>query len=123
MPDELGPQFVKALGHKDAALLKTLLHPALDFRAMTPGKFWESESVDDIVDRIFFRKWFSDADEIIEISDVETVPVGPRNRVGYRFMVKNPDGRHLVEQQAYYETDGGQIRWLRIMCAGYLREA
>ena len=25
----------------------------------------------------------------------------------------------FLEQQAYYETDGDQISWLRIMCAGY----
>jgi hypothetical protein len=27
-----------------------------------------------------------------------------RERVGYRLAVSNPDGRFLVEQQAYYQT-------------------
>jgi hypothetical protein len=39
--------------------------------------------------------------------------------VGYRFRVTNRDGRYLVEQQAYLEPDGDQIKWIRVMCAGY----
>jgi hypothetical protein len=26
----------------------------------------------------------------------------------------------MVEQQAYYETDGDRITWIRIVCAGFL---
>ena len=33
--------------------------------------------------------------------------------------MENPDGPHLVEQQAYYEHDGVRITWLRVMCAGF----
>jgi hypothetical protein len=33
--------------------------------------------------------------------------------------VRNSDGEHLVEQQAYMSERDGQIGWLRIMCAGY----
>ena len=29
-----------------------------------------------------------------------------------------PDGEHVVEQQAYYRTEAGRIKWLRIMCSG-----
>jgi hypothetical protein len=28
-------------------------------------------------------------------------------------------GQFLLEQQAYYRTNGGRISWLRIACSGY----
>ena len=40
--------------------------------------------------------------------------------MGYRFKVERPDGEFIIEQQAYYETDGERISWLRIMCSGFL---
>lgn len=40
--------------------------------------------------------------------------------VGYRFLVNRPDGDFIIEQQAYFETDGATISWLRIMCTGFL---
>jgi hypothetical protein len=119
MGDDLGRDFAEALGHKDAVRLKALLRSDVDFRAMTPGRFWESDSADTVVDDILLGKWFESSDEITEIVEVETARVGQRQRVGYRFSVTNPDGRYLVEQQAYLQPEGEQIGWLRVMCAGY----
>ena len=28
-------------------------------------------------------------------------------------------GDYIVEQQAYYDTDGARITWMRIVCSGY----
>jgi hypothetical protein len=52
---------------------------------------------------------------------VETAAIGDRHRVGYRFKVTNPQGEHLVEQQAYLEFHGERIGWLRVLCGGYQR--
>jgi hypothetical protein len=54
-----------------------------------------------------------------EVLQVETAWVADRERVGYRLAVSNPDGRFLVEQQAYYQTSNGSITWMRIMCSGW----
>jgi len=115
----VGEEFVQALGRKDANALRQLLRPDVDFRAMTPGRFWEASDADSVVDDIFLGKWFEPTDDIREVIAVDTATVGKRQRVGYRFLVENPDGPHVVEQQAYYESDGGRIGWLRVMCAGY----
>jgi hypothetical protein len=117
--EQLGREFAEALGRKDAVRLRALLRTDVDFRAMTPGRFWESDSADTVVDDILLGKWFEPSDEITEIVDVETATVGLRQRVGYRFSVTNPDGRYVVDQQAYLQPDGGRIGWLRVMCAGY----
>ena len=50
---------------------------------------------------------------------METDAFADRERVGYRLRVRNTDGLHLVEQQAYLTERDGRIGWLRIICAGY----
>jgi hypothetical protein len=115
----IGEKFVTALAAKDADGLRAVLDPALDFRALTPGKFWECDGADDLVDRVVLGHWFEPTDHITRVLRVDTEDVGARHRVGYRLAVTNGDGDHMVEQQAYYETDGDRITWLRIMCAGY----
>jgi hypothetical protein len=119
--DDLGERFARALGSKDADGLKAVLRADVDFRAMTPSKFWEAHDRDEVVDRIMLGTWFDAGDDIVDVVSVETSTVGPKRRVAYRFKVTNADGDHVVEQQAYLEPDGDVIGSLRIMCAGYLR--
>ena len=119
MADDLGKNLAEALGHKDVARLKALLRPDVDFRAMTPGCFWESDSADAVVDDILLGQWFEPCDEITQLIAIETATFGSRQRVGYRFGVTNGEGDFVVEQQAYFEPDGDQIGWLRVMCAGF----
>jgi hypothetical protein len=116
----LGEDFARALAAKDADGLRRVLRPELDFRAMTPGRFWEADNAETVIDEIVFGKWFEPSDEIRELIAVETATIGHRNRVGYRLRVENADGTHLVEQQAFYEAEDERIVWLRIMCAGYV---
>ena len=122
MDNGLGRAFAEALGRKDAPALKKLLRSDVNFKAMTPGRFWESSSADAVVDEIILGAWFEPSDEITDIVAIETDDVPSAERVGYRFRVVNPTGRFLVEQQAYLEAKDGQISWLRVMCAGYRPE-
>lgn len=114
-----GEEFVRALVAKDAGTLKRLLRPGIDFKALTPGRFWESDSVDQVVDEMILGAWFEQSDETEAAVSVETSKLGERHRVAYRLRVRNPDGHFLVEQQAYYDIEVGRISWLRILCAGY----
>jgi hypothetical protein len=116
----VGEQFARTLADKDSVGLKALLRPGVDFRAMTPNKFWESHDVDEIVDETILGTWFEPARRITRLVAVETGSVGSLERVSYRFTVDRPDGRFTIEQQAYYETDGATITWMRLMCSGFL---
>ena len=116
----VGERFARALAEKDAVGLKALLRSDVDFRAMTPGKFWEASDVDVIVDQTMLGTWFDPERRITEVLAVETDSVGSLDRVGYRFKVERPDGQFVIEQQAYFETDGDKISWMRIMCSGFL---
>ena len=39
--------------------------------------------------------------------------------VAYRLRVRTDGRDYLVEQQAYYRTDGPHITWMRVLCSGY----
>lgn len=117
-----GEMFVRALVAKDVDALKHLLSPDLNFKALTPGRFWESDDVVQIVDEMILGAWFEPSDQIEGIDSIECSNVGDRQRVAYRLRVRNADGPFLVEQQAYYDADGETISWIRILCSGYQPE-
>jgi hypothetical protein len=115
--DGLGAAFAQAMAAKDHDRLRELIHPDVDFHAMTPRKTWEAAGPDDIIKTV--STWFGDGDDIEALEKVETDAFADRQRVGYRLRVRNDDGLSLVEQQAYIGERDGKIGWLRIMCAGY----
>ena len=115
--ETLGESFARAVADKDHDRVRKLLHPELDFRAMTPNRVWEASGPDEVVGVLDL--WFGDGDSIQGIDAIQSDAFADRERVGYRFRVMNADGAHLVEQQAYLSERDGQIGWLRIMCSGY----
>lgn len=115
----LGRRFAEAIAAKDADALTSLLAPDVDFRALTPRKFWEADSPEKVVE-VVFGSWFKETDHIDELVAVTEGPdVEDTDHVGYRFAITNPDGAHTVEQQAYYRADGDRIGYLRVVCSGY----
>jgi hypothetical protein len=115
----IGERFARAIAAKDAPALLGLLAPSLDFKAMTPSRFWEADSPAQLVDEVILGKWFEPTDRIESIEGIEHGEVADRERVSYRFRVANDDGAFLVEQQAYLCAEDEGITWLRIMCSGY----
>jgi hypothetical protein len=37
--------------------------------------------------------------------------------------VTRDNKEYVVEQQAYYESDGSHITWIRMLCSGYRPES
>ena len=119
MTGSLGRTFVDAVAARDTAALAGLFTPELDFKAVTPRKFWEASTPDEAVE-VVLGNWFSESDHIDAVDAVdEGDPVGDTERIGYRFRITNGDGPHLVEQQAYYRTEDGRMSYLRVVCSGY----
>jgi hypothetical protein len=117
-PASLGASFADALAAKDFDQIRGLLHPEVDFRALTPRKLWEESEPDAVIGSVL-TEWFEDSDEIEEMVQVETDSFADRERVAYRFRVRNPEGLFLVEQQVYLSERDGQIGWMRTLCSGY----
>ena len=114
----LGAEFARALAIKDYGRVVDLLHPEVDFRALTPNRIWEASDADAVISGVL-QEWFEDSDEILALERLECDTVADRERVGYRFSVRNPDGRFLVEQQAYLAARDGRIGWMRVVCSGF----
>ena len=119
MHNGIGERFAEALAKKDSTALLDLLDSEVDFRGLTPSRFWEASSARALVDDILLGAWFEATDHIDSLEDVQLGSVADRSRVSYLLRVSNPDGVYLVEQQAYFGVENGRISWLRILCSGY----
>jgi hypothetical protein len=111
-------RFVQALAGRDRDELLSVLAPDVDFRGMTPGRFWEAATAEDLVDRVLFS-WYEPQDVVEEVLDVTRDWVVDREHVGWRFAVRCPDGKYVVEQHAYVMVDDGRINFMRAMCSGF----
>jgi len=117
----VGERFARALAAKDSPTLHSLFADTVDFQALTPGRHWQAATVGEVVDQIVLGKWFDPGDDIQQLESVSTSQLPGREHVDYRVRVRNADGDHVVEQQAYYNTDGARITWMRVLCSGYLK--
>jgi len=116
---DLGTRFAAAIAAKDAEAITALIAPDVDFRALTPRKFWEASTPADVIE-VLFDNWFEEHDHIDALVDVTRgTPVEDTEQVGYRFAITNPDGAHTVEQQAYYRSEDDRISYLRVVCSGF----
>ena len=117
--DIAGERFARALADKDDVALGALLADRIDFQALTPGRHWKAATAGEVVEGIILGHWFGAGDRIEQLCSVTTGCVAGREHVAYRVRVRRCDGDYLVEQQAYYSTDGARITWMRVLCSGY----
>jgi hypothetical protein len=113
----LGTAFADAVASKDYARMADLLHPEVDFRALTPNRFWQANDPDTVIEEIL-KAWIEPDEHVEELISVETDTVSDRERVGYRYRLRTPDGSFLVEQQAFLRERDGRIDWVRLVCSG-----
>jgi hypothetical protein len=114
----LGDSFATALAAKDFDRILDLLHPQVDFRGLTPSRDWQAADAETVVGDVL-RQWFEASDEIEALLHLESDSFADRERVGYRFRVRNPDGLFEVEQQVYIGERDGRIGWMRSVCSGF----
>ena len=109
--------FVDALVARDFERAATLLHPEVDFRAMTPKRIWEAADPAGV--ESIFREWLDDPAETVQSVEA-TAPDTIANtfRVGWQARLTTADGPRIFEQQAYVRERDGQIGWMRIVCTG-----
>jgi hypothetical protein len=101
--------------------IASLFASDVDFRGLTPRRFWEADSPQRLVHEVLYE-WFEPKDVIERIDYVEAGHAGDRERVDYRLLVRNPDGPFIVEQRAYFDVnEAGRISYMRTICSGYRR--
>ncbi|MGH8916378.1 MAG: hypothetical protein ACRDZM_17910 [Acidimicrobiia bacterium] len=138
---EAGPALVAALADADWERVASILHPDLQLRGLTPGKYNEAKgpgAVEQAID--IFKLWFYEETDFL--TGVLKCKVRPNGRDGqyklsYSFLAKSPlmsqwhhdvglgpvspDVDWVVEQEAYYRVTDGRISWMIILCDGYHR--
>ncbi len=115
-PASLGRKLAHSIARQDFAQLTELLHPAIEFRALTPRRVWEAATREDVLEVL--RTWFGDCD-IHDVLSVDTGKIAARHHVTYRYQGDRPDGPFIIEQQAYYDETDGQVSWVRLLCSGF----
>ena len=113
----LGTAFAEAVTSKDYRRVADLLHPEIDFRALTPNRSWEAGDPDTVIEQIL-TSWIEPDEHVEELIAVDSDTIGDRERVGYRYRLRTPDGDFVVEQQAFIGERDGRIDWLRLVCSG-----
>ena len=117
-PETLGTQFATALAAKDFDRIKELMHPEVDFRGLTPRKFWEANDPQTLIDEIL-TDWYDPSRDVRTVERIDTDPVADREHLSYRFSGTCADGPFVVEQQAYLTEVDGKIGWMRVLCSGF----
>ena len=113
----LAASFADAIVARDIAAATALLHPEVDFRAMTPNRIWEGGPAGA---ETALRKWLEDPDEEVHgVEATEPVTIEGTQRVGWLVRISDADGLHVFEQQAYMRERDGKVGWMRLMCSGF----
>jgi hypothetical protein len=118
-PVTAGERFARALAAKDSDALRALMADPIDFQALTPGRHWQASVPGEVVDGIVLGRWFDPGADIQGLEYLSQNRLPGREHVSYLLRVRNADGDHLVEQQAYYNSEDGRITWMRVLCSGY----
>jgi hypothetical protein len=117
VPVSITREFVDAILARDFFRARGLLHPEIDFRAMTPNRVWEGDDPAGVEDVL--RAWFEHPEREVErVEPTEPASVEDTMRVGWRVHGSGANGPFVYEQQAYVREDNGQIVWMRVMCSG-----
>jgi hypothetical protein len=117
LPASTTSGFLDAVLARDFSRVRGLLHPSIDFRAMTPSRIWEASDPAG-VEKVL-RAWFEHPErEVQRVDPTEAASVEDTQRVGWRVYGTDGKGPFVYEQQAYLREDNSQVVWLRIMCSG-----
>jgi hypothetical protein len=114
----VGEAWARTIAERDVEGLMALLADEVSFVGLTPRRMWEAATPEEVA-TVVFDSWFEESDRIETARTDPGEAVGDLGRVGYRFEITNPDGPHVVEQQAYFHAAHGRIDYLRIVCSGF----
>jgi hypothetical protein len=112
-----GGAFAEAVTSKSYTRVAHLLHPDVDFRALTLNRSWQANDPDTVIEQVL-TAWIEPDEHVEELISVDTDTIVDCERVGSRYRLRTPDGSFLVEQQAFLRERDGRIDWVRLVCSG-----
>lgn len=116
--ETLGARLAAAIVARDRSSLSSLCATPIEFRAVTPRRFWDAETPTEVAD-IVLDTWFDGSKQITDVSLVEHDTVGDVQKISYRMSVLTGAGPTVIEQVGYYTEQNGRITHLRLICSGF----
>jgi hypothetical protein len=107
-----------AIEARDWLALRNLFATPVQFRAVTPRRFWDAETPSDVAD-IVLGTWFDESKVVTHVSQVEDDTVGEVSKISYRMSVSTESGPTVIEQVAYYRVQDDRITHVRLVCSGF----
>ena len=129
MPIDLGERFARTVAAQDADALKNLLAPKVSFRALTPGRYWESDDADAVVDDVILGTWFSPERSITRILTLDCATlsrVGHVDRVDRSATGCRQSFPTATTSSSSRRTSGPRTtrsRGCRFLCSGFVHDA
>ena len=114
----MGLAFVDALACRDRARMVRLLHPHVEFRALTPGRNWRADDATSVVQVIILGTWFDGVDEDMTVVSLAGGSVGERWALDYELYLTRRGEPYSLAQHAYFDVSGDKITWMRVLCSG-----
>ena len=116
--ESLGARLAVAIARRDEEALRALFATPVEFRAVTPRRFWDAATPSEVAD-IMMGTWFDRSKKIVDLCLVEDDAVGDASKVSYRMAVLTDTGPTVIEQVGYYAEHDGRITHLRLVCSGF----
>lgn len=117
IPASVTADLLGAIVARDFPRAQALMHPEVDFRAMTPKRTWEAEDPEG-VEKVL-RAWFEHPEREVErVEPTEPGTIEDTARVGWRVYGTDASGPFVFEQQAFLREEAGEVVWMRVMCSG-----
>lgn len=116
--ETLGGRLAAAIADRDQEALRRLFATPVEFRAVTPRRFWDAETPSEVAD-IVLGTWFDESKRITDVRLIEDDTVGDVSKISYRMSVATDSGPSVIEQVAYYAEQHDRITHLRLVCSGF----
>jgi SnoaL-like protein len=119
--DEVGVDFVDALGARDFARLKQTLDDDVHLRALVPTGLVELDGPEAVGGR--FERWFGTTRNLV-LLDASTEAVADVVHVAYRLHLDDHpfspgSGPRLIEQHLFCHVERGRITSIDLVCSGF----
>jgi hypothetical protein len=92
-------EFAQALAAKDTERLRELLHPAIEFRGLTPSRSWEADDREAVL-AVLLGEWFEDTDEIEAVEQLDGDAFSDRERESGLPVPRQQPGRPVPRRAA-----------------------
>jgi ketosteroid isomerase-like protein len=113
---DVGARLVAAIAARDAPALGRCFAPDAQLRALIPPGLLERTGAQEAAALV--DSWFADSTEL-ELVESETLEIGDRLRVSYRFEGVEDGEPYVVEQQVYCTLADGAIARADLVCSGF----